>query len=259
MKREFFEALNLDNKTAVVTGASRGLGRAIAIALASAGANVFLSARNRTLLEETSDIIKREGGKTEIFVSDVSEKEGAERIIDNAVKTFGSIDVLVNNAGILIEKPAIETDKDDWFSVINTNLSSTFFASVRLARHIIEKKKKGSIINIASNFGVMGVNRLASYCAAKGGIISLTKSLAVEWARFGIRVNCIAPGYFLTDMSREILTNDKTKPIVIGRIPLKRAGDVSEIGHLVVYLASDASSFMTGETIFIDGGHRINW
>ena len=175
-----------------------------------------------------------------------------------AARTLGVVDVLVNNAGITLDKPTVEVTDEDWESVIATNLTAMF----RLARAVAPgmiARGRGKIINVGSMYGMLGVPRYAAYCASKAGVDGLTRSLAVEWARHGIQVNCIAPGYMNTDIPRAAMADPRTRERFLGKIPARRIGEPHEIGPLVVYLASAASDYMTGQTLYLDGGQTVAW
>jgi 2-deoxy-D-gluconate 3-dehydrogenase len=243
---------------ALVTGASRGLGRAIARALADAGAAVACAARTPDALEGTVSDIRADGGRARAITLDVRRAGDIAARIRDVEVTLGPIDVLVNNAGTIFERKTVDVTDDEWDDVLTTNLTSMFRCARAVAPGMIARGR-GKIINIGSMYGAIGVARYAAYCASKAGAEALTRSLAVEWARHGIQVNCLAPGYMNTDINRAVFADDKTAALFLSKIPARRVGEPEELGPLVVYLASSASSFMTGQTIYFDGGQTISW
>ena len=249
-------SLALDGKAAVVTGASRGLGKAISLALARAGANVVCAARSEKELQEITEEIKSYGRQAIYVVVDISKPKDVAELAEKSVSKFGNVQILVNNAGIILTKPVIETTEEEWRKIIDINLTGTFLCTKTIGRHMIENRY-GKIINISSSFGLIGVPLHSAYCASKAALIELTKCLAVEWAKYNINVNSIAPGYFDTAIPAPALSVQKLKDAILASIPLRRIADPKELGALVVYLASPASDYMTGETIVIDGGLAV--
>jgi 2-deoxy-D-gluconate 3-dehydrogenase len=243
----------LSNKIALVTGGGRGLGRAIALAFAEAGADVTVASRTREQLDEVVQEIRRRNRRGLAVEVDVTDSASVARMIETACKELGRIDVLVNSAGVGWMSRVTQTDDDVWKLIIETNLTGTFYCCRDVARLMVEQRS-GSIINIASVAGVKGPPGLGAYAASKGGVIALTRVLALENVRHNVRVNAIAPGYFRTDMNAAALDDPELGPKIIGRIPMRRAGRPEEIGPLAVFLASDQASFVTGEVYFISGG-----
>lgn len=244
---------NLENKIALITGGSRGLGRAIALAFADAGASVAVASRTRETCDEVVELIRGKGRRAFAVEVDVSESESVTKMVEATRKEFGRIDILVNCAGVGWAERLVDLSDGTFDWIIKTNLYGTFYACRDVLRGMIEQKS-GSIINIASVAGIKGPPGLGAYAASKGGVIAMTKVLAIENARYNVRVNAIAPGYFRTDMNSAALDDPQAGPKIIGRIPMRRAGSPEEIGGLAVYLASDDASFVTGEVYGISGG-----
>ncbi|HTY80392.1 MAG TPA: 3-oxoacyl-ACP reductase family protein [Candidatus Bathyarchaeia archaeon] len=250
--------LSLAGRTALVTGASRGIGRAIALALASAGAGVACAARARDQIESTAAAIEAAGGRARAIPLDVTSGEQIRASVKEAESALGSIDILINNAGVTLDKPTLEVSDDEWDHVLAANLTSMFRCARAVAPGMIARGR-GKIINLGSMYGVLGVPRYAAYCASKAAVGGLTRSLAAEWARHGIQVNCLAPGYVNTDIPRAALADPRTRERFLSKIPVRRIGEPEEIATLAVYLASAASDFMTGQTVYLDGGQTIAW
>ena len=244
---------DLTGQCAIVTGASRGLGHHFALTLARAGAQVALAARGIDRLEEVVKEIEGFGGCAVAIQVDVTDGKSVEMCVGTAEKTLGAIDILVNNAGIAITKPLLEHAEEDWDSVLDTNLKGVWLMGQAVARRMVHHGRAGSIINIASVLGERGIAQLPGYCASKGGIINLTRAMAVELAPHGIRVNAIAPGYIETDMNRQFFGTQAGQRL-IKRIPQRRLGQVEDLDGILLLLASEASQYMTGSVITIDGG-----
>lgn len=247
------QLFNLDGKVALVTGAGSGLGRHFAETLAEAGASLVLAARRREKLEETARVIADNGGKAVCLELDVTDSASVDRCFSDANDAVGPLDILISNAGIANEKFLLESGEADWDAVVDTNLKGVFLVAKAAAESMIRAEKSGSIINIASIAGMLGAKGLAIYGAAKSGVISLTKSMALEWVRYGIRVNAIAPGYFVTDLNRQFFESDAAE-YLIKAIPMRRTGNLEELTGPLLLLASDAGSFMTGSIVVADGG-----
>ena len=244
----------LSGKVAVVTGASRGLGRAIAVALAEAGADVAVAARAKTDLEETAHQAGQHGVRTLVLPTDVTAYPAVERLMGQTVDALGRLDIVVNNAGIARVAPLAEAALDDWQAILNVNLSGVFYGCRAAAPYLI-RQKAGKVINLASVLAAVALPGYTMYAATKGAVISLTRTLAVEWARHDIQVNAIAPGWFVTEMNEAAFADPRIHERLTRDIPARRTGRPEEIGPLAVYLASPGSEFMTGQTIFLDGGH----
>ena len=249
------ERFEVRGKRAVVTGASSGLGRQFALTLAGEGAHVALVARRVDRLEALAREIEAAGGRAFAAAIDVSDGDSVREGVTRVADTLGGIDVLVNNAGVVIHKPLLEHDEADWEAVTGVNLRGAYLMALAVARRMVAQGGGGSIVNIAS---VIGHGRVAmqipEYMAAKGGLVQLTRAMGAELARHAIRVNAIAPGYIETDFNRGFLRTERGARLVHG-IPQRRAGRPEELDGALLLLASDASSFMTGSVITVDGGH----
>jgi NAD(P)-dependent dehydrogenase (short-subunit alcohol dehydrogenase family) len=249
------EKFSLSGKVAIVTGGSKGLGRSMAIGLAQAGARVAVASRTKNLIEETAAEIIRSGGDAIAIPTDVTSEEDIEKMAAVAFEKFGKIDILVNNAGMGGSKISVTLTTDEWDCMMNTNARSIFLAS-RAVGKIMIRQEYGKVINISSVLGKGALPNSLHYGASKAAIISMTKTLALEWARFNINVNGIAPGWFLTEMTREQQVGENQE-FLLKKIPFRRFGAPDEIVGLTVFLASQASDYMTGQTIFIDGGYSV--
>ena len=244
--------MQLKGKTAIITGASRGIGRMIALSFAKAGANVII---NYSSSDEAAQEVAREameyGIKAEVIKADVSNYSEAENLVEKVLNEYGSIDILVNNAGITRDNLLMRMTEDDFDKVVNTNLKGTFNFTKAVSK-VMMKQRKGKIINIASVVGIIGNAGQSNYAAAKAGIIGFTKSVAKELGSRGITVNAIAPGFIETDMTAVL--SDKVKEQFINSIPLKRPGKPEDVANAALFLASDYSDYITGQVINIDGG-----
>jgi NAD(P)-dependent dehydrogenase (short-subunit alcohol dehydrogenase family) len=245
--------LDLSEKVAIVTGASQGIGQAIAVCLARWGARVTLAARNLERLQDTARQVQEAGSVACVVPTNVTKAEQIQAMVDATLERFGRIDVLVNNAGMLQQRPLVELSESDWHQVLDTNLTSMFLGCQRVGKHFIAQQR-GKIINIASHWAFIGVSNVASYCASKGGVVQLTRALAVEWARHNITVNVVAPGYIATELNQEARNTEGLRNHMLRQIPLRRFGEVEEVSHLVAFLSSDAANFITGQTLVVDGG-----
>ncbi len=249
-------ALSLAGRVALVTGASRGLGRALALALGAAGATVACAARAVEQVEDTAARIRDAGGQARAFPLDVTRGEEILATVAAVEHDLGSLDILVNNAGINFEKRSVELTDEDWDSIIQTNLTALFRCCRAVGPSMIARGR-GKIVNVGSMWGRMGVPRYTAYCVSKAGVDALTRCLAIEWARHNIQVNCLAPGYIRTDFSREHLKDARIRDLILSKIPARRMAEPEEMGPMAVYLASSASDFMTGQTVYIDGGETV--
>ena len=244
---------DLSGKVAIVTGTSRGLGQYFGRALALAGADLVITSRQAETLSEFKKEIASLGRRALPLQLDVRDYDSIQQMVANAWEHYGQIDILVNNAGCNVRKPSTEVTWQDWNLVLNTNLRGTFFVAQAVAKKMIPRQY-GRIINIGSVTSVFGYAGLAPYCASRGGVKQLTMSLADDWGSSGITVNCLAPGWFKTDQNRMMYENQEWVDYLIDRIPLKRPGAPGDLAGAVVFLASDASEYITGQTILVDGG-----
>ncbi len=243
--------LMLKDKVAIITGASRGIGRAIALALAAQGAKVVASGRNVEALEILAAEIRAQGGEVATHAGDVALEADANQLIDQAVTAFGRIDILVNNAGITRDGLLLRMKSEDWDAVLDTNLKGAFLCT-RAAAKVMSKQRYGRIVNISSVVGEMGNAGQANYCASKAGLLGLTKSVARELARRNVTVNAVTPGFIITDMTDNL--SDKAREAMAEQIPLGRLGAVEDIANAVLYLASDQAAYVTGQVLGVNGG-----
>ena len=246
------EKFNLKGKTALVTGSSRGLGAAIAIALAEAGANVAVHGSVHAP-KATQKLVAKTGVECIALAGDVGDAAVCTRLVEETVKHFGTIDILVNNAGIIRRSPAVDHSEEDWKAIIDINLSSVFRLTQHAGRHMLAKGS-GKIINIASLLTFQGGITVPSYAAAKGGVGQLTKAFANEWASKGVNVNAIAPGYFATDNTEALQNNPERARQILDRIPAGRWGNPEDLAGAAVFLASPASNYIHGHVLVVDGG-----
>ncbi|MFC1534528.1 SDR family NAD(P)-dependent oxidoreductase [Thermodesulfobacteriota bacterium] len=255
------DRFSLEGKTAVVTGGGTGLGKAMCHALARAGADIVVASRSQAHIDETASEVKSLGQRSIAVPTDITISKQVDNLIKKSIETFGKIDIFINNAGIargiepsprdpvpILPSPIWDLTDDKWHVAIDTNLTGTFYCCRAIARHMIEHGR-GKVINISSLAGVRAARGLFTYCTAKAGVVMLTKTLAMTWADHNIQVNCIAPGVFTTPEADPVAVEKQSRFIAMGR-----CGDPKEIGPLAVFLASDASDYITGECFIIDGG-----
>jgi gluconate 5-dehydrogenase len=244
---------DLTGKVAMVTGASRGLGQRLGRALARAGADLVITSRTKASLSEFQQEIESMGKRAVALELDVRSLQSIRAMVEEANAAYGGLDILVNNAGCNVRKRALDVTWDDWNLILETNLRGAFFVAQAVARIMIPRGK-GRIINIGSVTSVFGYAGLAPYTASRGGIKQLTMSLADDWGQYGITVNCLAPGWFKTAQNAVLYENREWLAYIIDRIPLKRVGRPEDLDGAIVFLASDASSYITGQTLLVDGG-----
>lgn len=246
---------SLDGKVALITGAGTGLGRQFAETLAGAGATVALAARRREKLEETAAMVREKGGNAICLELDVTDSLSVTNCIRETISEAGVPDILVNNAGIAKQAFLTDISEDDWDAVLDTNLKGVFMMAQGVAKSLIHAEKPGSIINIASILGLRVSKALGSYVAAKSAVVQLTKAMAIEWSRYNIRVNALAPGYFITEINQDQFAGGSAEEFLRQRVPMGRVGDLPEISGPLLLLASGAGSYMTGSIVTVDGGH----
>ena len=247
------DMFDLSGKVAIVTGASRGLGQYFARALAKAGADLVITSRKLSNLTEFNQEIESLGRRALALQLDVLSQSDIDNMVQMTVKEYGKVDILVNNAGLNIRRPSAELSWHDWDTVLDTNLKGSFFCAQAVAKEMM-KRNYGKIINIGSCTCVFGMEGIAPYTASRGAILSMTRSLAAEWGKFGITVNVLAPGWFKTAQSAALYENEEWLNQINSRIPLNRVGQPNDLDGTVVFLASDASEYITGQMILVDGG-----
>lgn len=253
MSNSGISAFDLTGKTALVTGASRGLGQAIAISLAKAGAKVVCSASRANGCDQTVEKICQLGGEAISVAADLNDADSVTSMAEQAIAWQGQIDILVNNGGTIARYPADEFPQDEWLKVINVNLNSAFLLSQKIGKQMIERKQ-GKIINIASMLSYTGGITVPAYTASKHGIAGVTKALANEWAQHNVQVNAIAPGYFRTDNTQALQDNPERNAEIQKRIPAAQWGEPEQLGGAAVFLASSASDYVNGHILAVDGG-----
>ena len=249
--------VDLTGRAVLITGASSGLGRHFAGVLARAGAKVALAARRVDSLERVREDIARDGGEAVAVPMDVTDAASVQAAVADAADGLGGLDILINNAGINVSKPVLDLDEGEWDRVVDTNLKGCFLVAQAAARTMKEHGRGGSIVNVASILGLRVAGQIAPYVASKAGLVQLTKAMALELARHRIRVNALCPGYMETDLNRDFFASDAGQAL-IKRIPQRRLGQMEELDGPLLLLCSDASSYMTGSVIAVDGGHLVS-
>lgn len=247
---------DLSGKIAVITGASKGLGKDIAKLLATAGSRVAIVARDKEKLEAAAHELEIEGYDVLPLVCDLSKVEGIPMIMKQVYDHFGQIDILINNAGLNIPKPAEEVTEKDWDAILDINLKSAFFCSQAAGRYMVQRNQ-GKIVNVSSQMAFVGYYNRSAYCASKGGLTQMTRALAIEWAKHRINVNAIAPTFIETPMTESMFCDPDFREEVISRIPLGRLAKVEDLYGAMLYLSSHASDMVTGQTIVVDGGWTV--
>ncbi len=248
---------NLDGRVALITGGGTGLGKAMASALTEAGADIIIASRNMERLEGAAEELKASGRRVLPLQVDITDGASVRTMVEEALGRMGRVDILVNNSGISGEKRFVEMDEEDWDRVLHTNLRGAFLVSRALAGDMIGRGW-GRIINVASVLAAVGMPTLTAYCSSKGGIIQFTRALALELVRYGITVNALCPGYFLTDLNKDFFTSEQGQEFIKRHIPMRRIGKPEELSGAIVFLASETSAFMTGAAIYIDGGQSAS-
>jgi len=249
---------SLSGKVALITGGSKGIGKNIAMDFAKAGAKIVIVSRHLAEGRQVAQEIEKSYGPAMALYADISRLDTLRPMVDAATDTMGKIDILINNAGTNIRKPALDFSEDEWDTVLNTNLKGTFFCSQVVAK-TMANTGGGKIINISSAAGGSAVPWLTPYSVSKAGINHMTRALAIEWARYNITVNAIAPSYMETPLTREWLSDPKRRNLIAKRSPLNRVGRPSDLSEAILLFASDGSSFITGQTLFVDGGSGAGW
>ena len=248
------DRFSLKGRRGIVTGGGSGIGKGIAKGLVQAGAGVVIVGRSKEKLGKAAEEVRQSGGPVLPFCADLSRMGEIQNLVDRTVKEFGTIDFLFNNAGTIRRTSSEDYTETDWDEVLNINLKGPFFLAQAVARVMIAQKKKGKIVNTSSLIAVQGGKRVPAYAASKGGLAQVTKTMANDWAKYNIMVNAIGPGWVKTELTEALQQDRERYAEILGRIPLGRWADPEDLAGLAIFLASDASDYITGQTIFIDGG-----
>jgi NAD(P)-dependent dehydrogenase (short-subunit alcohol dehydrogenase family) len=249
---------NISEKVAIVTGGTKGIGFAMVMDLMEAGADVVVVSRHLDEAEAVVEEVNKRGHRGLALSADVSSPEDCEMLVRKTVEMFGSLDIIVNNAGTNIRKPLLDYNEEDWDTILNTNLKGVFFCSQFAAKEMM-KQEKGRILNISSAAAAWGAPYLGPYAASKGGITQLTKVCALEWAKYGITVNAIGPTYIKTPLTAEWVSDPDRYKMIIDKSAIKRLGETEDLKGILLLLVSDASSYITGQTFYVDGGALAGW
>ncbi|KIL40211.1 2-deoxy-D-gluconate 3-dehydrogenase [Gordoniibacillus kamchatkensis] len=252
----YLPSFRLEGRKALVTGAGRGIGRAIAVGYAEAGADVALVARTREQLEETAALVRAAGREALVIPADIRDADAVSAAVKTASEWAGRVDILVNNAGMNIRTPALEVTEDEWETIMQTNLKSAFLFSQTAGRHMKEQGG-GRIVSIASVAGHVALRTGVVYGATKAALMHMTRILALEWGKYGINVNALGPWYFKTSLTEKLLADPDFVGDIVARTPLRRIGELPELVGPAVFLASDAAAYVTGQTLMVDGGMTI--
>lgn len=248
--------MRLKNKVAIITGGGTGIGKGIACTFAKEGAYVVICGRRKEPLEETVKNIKDAGGEAIYSIADVSSAAQIKEVVDTTLMKWGQIDILVNNAGIYIAHDVATMNEDEWDKVMSVDVKGVFLASKAVLPHML-KQENGKIINIASIAGLFGFEQSAAYCAAKGAVVNLTREMALDYAQHGLYINAIAPGVIESDMTNPFLSDEQAKKAFLDKIPVGRIGRPEDIAYAALYLGSDESNYVVGQTLIVDGGWTI--
>jgi len=246
---------DLSGRVALVTGGSKGLGRAIADALARAGADVAIASRTQAALDVAADGLRQHGHRVAAIAADVTDEASVRDMAGRVVDQCGHVDILVNNAGIGDTQPLVDMDAAHWDEILNVNLRGPMLCCKHVGRHMIERNQ-GKVINVASVMATHVARYMSAYSASKAAIVQFTRTIALEWMRHNIQVNALCPGYFLTDMNAEFFASERGRAF-IAALPIRRLGEPRELEGAAVFLASDATSYVTGTTLYVDGGHAL--